>query len=265
MDEVCPVCGEQLMEDELSGELICPRCGVVAGALLYRGPEWRAYGDSDRLRRERTGAPLTPLIHDLGLSTFSPAKKRLKGWEERRLVMILSEIYRLSTSMGLPRAVAETGALLLRRLRSRLVEHLREINVLPAALLYLAIRVHGLPIGARDLAETSGLDPASIRSLSMRLAGALGVKALDNFEACISRLIGALGLPGEVEEYACKICELAIKAGLSQGRARRALAAAAVYLAARSLGYRVSQKRIAGLAKISLATLKRRLREMDRL
>jgi transcription initiation factor TFIIB len=265
MDEVCPVCGERLMEDELSGELVCPRCGVVAGALPYRGPEWRAYGDGDRLRRERAGAPLTPLIHDLGLSTLSPAERGLRGWEERRLVMILSEIYRLSTSMGLPRAVAETGALLLRRLRPRLAEYSREINMFPAALLHLAIRVHGLPIGAGDLAEASGLDPASIRSLSMRLAGALGVKALDSVEACIARLIGALGLPGEVEEHACRICELAIKAGLSQGRGRRALAAAAVYIAARSLGYKVSQKRVADLAKVSLTTLRRRLREIGRL
>jgi len=253
------------MEDEFSGELVCLRCGAVAGILPYRGPEWRAYGDGDRLRRERAGAPLTPLIHDLGLSTPSPVERGLRGWEERRLVMILSEIYRLSTSMGLPRAVAETGALLLRRLRSRLAEYSREINMLPIALLHLSSRVHGLPIGAGDLAEVAGLDPASIRSLSMRLANALGVKVLESVEACIARFIGALRLPGEVEKHACRICELAIKAGLSQGRSRRALAAAAVYIAARSLGYRVSQRRVAGLAKISLTTLRRRLEEMGRL
>jgi transcription initiation factor TFIIB len=265
MDEVCPVCGERLMEDELSGELVCPRCGAVAGVLPYRGPEWRAYGDGDRLRRERAGAPLTLLIHDLGLSTLSPEERGLGGGEERRLVMILSEIYRLSTSMGLPRAVAETGALLLRRLRPRLAEYSREINMFPAALLHLAIRVHGLPIGARELAEVSGVDPAFIKRLSMQLAGVLGVKALESLEACVARFVGALGFPGGIEEHAGRICELAIRAGLSQGRGRRALAAAAVYLAARKLGYKVSQKRVADLAKVSLTTLRRRVREISRL
>ncbi|MEM1655325.1 MAG: hypothetical protein QXU12_02240 [Nitrososphaerota archaeon] len=263
--ERCLACGGRLMEDELTGEIVCSRCGAVAGILPHRGPEWRAYGDGDRVRRERAGAPLTPLIHDLGLSTRSPADHGLRGRAESRLVSMLSEIYRLSTSMGLPRVVAETGALLLRRLRSRLADFGREADLLPAALLHLAIRVHGIPIGAKDLAEISGLDPASVRRLSMRLAGILGVKALESVEACIAKLVGALELPGTVEEHANRICKSAIRAGLSQGRGRRALVAAAVYLAAKRLGYKVPQKRVAGLAKVGLTTLRRRLEEIIRL
>jgi len=96
----------------------------------------------------------------------------------------------------------------------------------------------------------------------MRLAGILGVKALESVEACIAKLVGALELPGTVEEHANRVCKSAVKAGLSQGRNRRALAAAAVYLAAKSLGYKVSQRRVAELTKVGLTTLRRRLSEI---
>ncbi len=253
------------MEDEVSGELVCSRCGAVAGMIPYRGPEWRAYGDGDRLRRERAGAPLTPLIHDLGLSTRPLAGRGLRDHREDKLIMILSEIYRLSTSMGLPKAVAETASLLSRKLELRLTSFKREACLLPVALLHLAVKVHGLPIGAGELAEISGADPTLVKTISMRLAGILGVRTLERADACISRLVGALALPGIIEERANKICRSAIEAGLSQGRSRRTLAAAAVYLAAKSLDYEISQKRVAELAKVGLTTLRKRIREITQL
>lgn len=251
--------------DEASGELVCSSCGFVACTIPYRGPEWRAYGDADRLRRERAGAPLTPLIHDLGLSTRPPAGYSSVDRGGDEVIAVLSEIYRLSTSMGLPRSVAETAALYLRRLESRLPRARGREGLLPAALLHLALRIHGIPIGVRELASLSGIDPKALRSLSMRLAGMLDLKHLENVEACISKLVRALDLPGVVEERANRLCASAIEAGLSQGRSRRALAAAALYHAARSLGYRISQRRLAELAGVGLTTLRRRLRELAHL
>ncbi len=259
----CPLCGgDKLIEDERLGEVICVGCGAVVDELVYRGPEWRAYGLGDRLRRERVGAPITPLLHDLGLSTGSLANQDLRSWEERVMISSLSEIHRLSSSMRLPRSVAETASVLLRKLKPDLKRFRGCFNLLPASLLHLSLRIHGVPRSPKELAQHVGVSSSKVLRCSMRIANLLDVKAQPDVKACIAKLTGALGLPGRIEEHANKICAVAIERGLSQGRDRRALAAASVYLAARSSGHRLSQRRIAKVGQVGLSTLRRRLKEL---
>ncbi len=260
----CPLCGKkELVEDEMLGELVCLSCGFVVDKLVYRGPEWRAYGVGDRLRRERVGAPITPLLHDLGLSTKVSARRELRSQEDKLMIEVLSEIHRISSSMSLPRSVAETAAFLLRRLKPHLGRFRRSLQILPASLLHLALKVHGIPRSPKELTRYAGVESSRILRCSMRVASLLGIRSQQDIGACIAKLVKALKLPGAVEKRASEICTMAMKQGLSQGRSRRALAAASVYLAARTSGFKVSQRLIAKLGQVGLSTLKRRLKELE--
>ena len=250
--------------DEDLGELVCQACGLVIGKTVYHGPEWRAYGYGDRLRRERAGAPITPLLHDLGLSTKTPSRRGFRDGSEKLRIRVLSEIHKISSSMGLPKAVAETAGMLLRRLGDRITLLTRPgLRALPASLLHLSLRIHGIPRGAEELSRYSEADSVEILKCSMKLSWILGIRSKLDPRAHVSRIVRELGLPAEVEAQANRIYSAAASKGISQGRSPKALAAACVYRAAKLLGYSVSQRRVARCSGAGLATIRRRLRELS--
>jgi len=73
-----------------------------------------------------------------------------------------------------------------------------------------------------------------------------------------------LGLDGRVENLANTILDMAKRLNLTQGRSSRPMAAAAIYIAAKILNMRVSQRRLAKIAGISPVTLRRRYKEILR-
>jgi len=260
----CGFCGgTRIIEDKNTGELICLDCGCIVDKIIYAGPEWRAYSYGDRLKRERTGAPITPLLHDLGISSKSSDRSfLLKGGEDRLMIRVLSEIYRISSSLNLPEAVAQTAAILFRKIDKRLKRSRKLCKALPASLLYLSIKIHGVPRSVEEITKFSGVSSKLVFKYSLKLAAALNIKSSVSIDAYISRIVNALRLNGEVENLASSICEKASELGLTQGRNLRAIAAASVYLAAKNLDAKVSQRSLAKVAEVGLSTLRRRLKEL---
>ena len=265
LEMVCPICGsEEIVEDRVNGEIICGVCGHVLDKTPSREPEWRAYGYGDRIRRERVGAPLTPLLHDFGFSTKAPRDLARRGPKDRRMIRILSQIHGLASSMGLPNVVAETAALIYRRAEKLRLLTKSMYRVVPAASLYLAARVHGIPRMVREFSAISGVDEKSILRCCMKLRLGLKLNPPRVQDAYISRFIKSLGLKGRVEDLANTILEMAKRLNLTQGRSSRPMAAAAIYIAAKTLNVRVSQRRLAKVAGISPVTLRRRYKEILR-
>jgi len=258
----CDNCGGcRIVEDAETGEIVCTDCGAVLDRVIHPRPEWRAFSYGDRVRRERAGAPITPLLHDFGLSTLCP-QGGVSGREDAFIIRVLSEIYRLSSSLNLPESVGRTAAALLRRLDAELRRSRRISKALPASLLYLACRIHGVPRTPSELAQYSDIHPSEILNCYARIAGSLRVRNALDAKAFIARLVGELKLDGVIEGEAVKIWESARELGLAQGRNVRAIAAAAVYIASRSAGRKVSQRRLAEAAGVSLSTLRRRIKEI---
>lgn len=236
-------------------------CGAVVDRVIYSKPEWRAYSYDDKLKRERAGAPITPLLHDFGLSTHGP--RQLSSQSDEFMIKVLSEIYRISSSLNLPESVARTAAMLLRKIDTHFKRSRKLAKALPAALLYLSSRIHGVPRTPKELAQYSRASKSEILTCSMKLASFLKIRNALDIKAYVSRVVNDLKLNGEVEASAITLCKLAHKLGLDQGRNRRAIAAASVYLAAKSTKAKVSQRSLAKAAGVSLSTLKRRIREME--
>ena len=81
-DSNCLRCGKNsLLTDNDTGERFCGKCGyVVSEKLNESGPEWRSFQTESGSNPARTGAPLSLLIHDMGLSTvINPINKDATG------------------------------------------------------------------------------------------------------------------------------------------------------------------------------------------
>ena len=135
----CPECGGIVHTNTV--ETACEDCGLVfEDRPIDYGPEWRAFDDEERERRERTGPPLTPTRHDRGLSSeigfdrtdangtmLSGRKHRQLGrlrrehrrgrWAskaEQNLAHGLAEVRRIVGALGLPRSLRDQACRLYR-------------------------------------------------------------------------------------------------------------------------------------------------------
>jgi transcription initiation factor TFIIB len=66
----CPECASRhLDKDDSRGERVCIDCGlVIEDDMIDESAEWRVFTMEDHESKARTGAPMTQMIHDKGLS-----------------------------------------------------------------------------------------------------------------------------------------------------------------------------------------------------
>ena len=177
---VCPECGSHnIVRDPTRGELICADCGLVlTDKLIDSGAEWRAFTQEETNKRSRVGLPLTPLIHNKGLSTLIDSsnkdaygrpiasrkraqmvrmrrmhiRSQLQSSVARNLSAALRELERLSSQLGIPRSVREEAATIYRKIITERKIRGRSTDAMIAATLYLACRLRKIP---RTLGEVA--------------------------------------------------------------------------------------------------------------
>ena len=179
--EECPECrSTNLTNNYERAELVCGECGLVIDQdMVDPGQEWRAFDNEQRIKRSRTGAPMTYTIHDKGLSTvidwrnkdyygkeLAPSKKaqiyRLRKWQqrirvsnatERNLAYALTEMDRVASRLMLPKNVRETAAVIYRRAVEKGLIRGRSIEGVSAAAIYAACRQCRVPRTLDEIAD----------------------------------------------------------------------------------------------------------------
>ncbi|GIQ99164.1 MAG: hypothetical protein CM15mP6_1810 [Methanobacteriota archaeon] len=134
----CDECGSRnLSKDESRGEVVCDDCGLVLeDKVIDQGAEWRVFSPEQGDQRARTGAPMTVMLHDKGLSTdidwqnkdysgksissrYRSQFYRMRKWQkrsrvsnatERNKAMALAELDRMASRLDLPKTIRETAA-----------------------------------------------------------------------------------------------------------------------------------------------------------
>lgn len=276
--EYCPQCGSELLiEDKETGEMICSNCGLVITYILLDIDFGRKTYKLAKDDRDRLGAPLTFLIHDLGLSTtalkdvsdFNNMSRRLRKNIiescDKPLIKILSTIHLLSSKIQLPESVEENAALLIRRLWKKGVKFGRNYRGIAVASLYISSRMYSLPKNMKEFTSIACISKKAFWRCYKKIIQELKIKGDDGFSIMISKIINRLDLKGEVECLANKILKAAREAGLINGRKPDCIAAASIYLAAKKLGYRVNQRRVAETASISVVALRSRYKELRKI
>jgi transcription initiation factor TFIIB len=289
-DETCPECGHNILFDENRGLLVCEQCGLVhSEKQIDHGPEWRAFDADQKKKRTRTGAPMTYMIHDKGLSTMIdwknrdifgkeiPAKLRsqiyrLRKWQsrirvsdatERNLTFALSELDRMASNLDLQKNLRECSAKIYRDAVEKHLIRGRSIEGVAAASLYAACRMFKVPRTLNEIAEVARVDKKEIgrsfRFISNELLLNLNpTKPLD----FLPRFISELALSPACQKSAKKVIKMAEERGLTSGRGPTGVCAAAIYAASILTNERRTQRKIARISQVTEVTVRNRFSEL---
>ena len=287
----CPECGStHLSKDYSRAELVCEDCGLVIDeAFIDHGPEWRAFDSEQREKRARTGAPMTYTIHDKGLSTMIswqnrdsygksiPTRNRaqlyrLRKWQrrvrisdatERSLALALSELDRMSSGLGLPRAVRETAAMIYRKAALKKLVRGRSIEGVAAASLYAACRQCHVPRTLDEIGRVAHVSRKEIGRNYRYVARELELKLMPTTPRdYISRFCSELKLSSDVQAKTMDILKEAADKELTSGRGPTGIAAASLYIASVLCGERRTQREVADVAGVTEVTIRNRYKEL---
>ncbi|MFO7892584.1 MAG: transcription initiation factor IIB [Longimicrobiales bacterium] len=287
----CPKCkSKNLSRDYSRAELICKDCGLVLDEeLIDHGPEWRAFDSDQREKRARTGAPMTYTIHDKGLSTIIGWKNRdsygksiptrnraqvfrLRKWQrrvrisdstEKNLAIALSALDRMASSIGLPRTVRETAAMIYRKAALKKLVRGRSIEGVTAATLYAACRQCNVPRTLDEISNIAHISRKEIGRTYRYVSRELGLKLLPTSpEDYVSRFCSELKLSSDVQAKTLEILQKAAHQELTIGRGPTGIAAASLYIASVLCGERRTQREVAEVARVTEVTIRNRYKEI---
>jgi len=283
----CPECGGSIIVEE--SERICEDCGlVIEEEMIDRGPEWRAFDSKERNQKSRVGSPTTKTMHDKGLTTtidwknkdaygrmLSSEKRsqmhRLRKWQERirtkdagerNLQFALSEIDRMASSLGLPRAVRETASVIYRQALKKDLIRGRSIEGVATASLYAACRQEKIPRSIEELQTVARVKRKEIGRTYRYISNELGLQMEPvDPKQYVPRFCSKLDLDERVENKAKEIIDITVDAGLLSGKSPTGFAAAAIYAASVLCNDKRTQSQVAEVADVTEVTIRNRYQE----
>jgi transcription initiation factor TFIIB len=288
--DTCPECGGRLEHDPEHGERACAECGLVVNEdEIDHGAEWTAHSAEEQQERSRVGSPVTPTMHDKGLSTeidwrnqdargnpLSTRQRRkmqrLRTWhsrsqtdgtQERNLRHGLGEIDRMASALGLPTSIRETASVIYRRVISENLLIGRSVESVSAAALYAATRQSSSARSLDGIVTVARMDKQSIGRTYRYISRELGLEiGPPDPTDHLPRLCSVLDLSTEIEQQSRELLEIAIAAEAISGKNPVGLAAAAVYASGILCKEKVTQSSISEVASVSKVTIRNRYQEL---
>jgi len=285
--QVCPECGsEKIRYDYERGETICNSCGAVLNeSMVDLTQEWRAFDEDQRSKRVRTGAALTPMKHDQGITTeigkgkgelFKVSSKkraqyyRLTKWhkrliksKDRNLSFAFSELQRLVSQLHLSRAVHEKVAKLYQQAVNKGLVRGRSTESIIAALLYTTCREEGAPRTLDEISKASGINRRDIGKTYRYIARKLRIRILPaKAQDYVPRFGSLLNLSERVQVRAVEVLDEAATNDVTSGKGPIGVAAAALYIAAVLEGEKKTQREVADAIGVTEVTIRNRYKEM---
>jgi len=287
---VCECGSTDIITDTSTGEQICTQCGTVLNdTLIDTGPEWRAFNPEQTENLTRVGAPLTPLIHDKGLSTTiswrsqdatgrsltreeKERQYRLRKWQrrtvasdstQRNLTQALSELTRIADELKLPQNTRETAAMIYRRAVTQGLIRGRTIQSVVASAVYMACRQCQVIRSLEDVAKAATITrkeaARNYRHLYKQLQPDVPQVDKDNL---ITKYVNQLRISGTTEQLCRGIMDNAAEEKLTIGRAPEGITAASLYIACKLNLEDRTQGEIAKAAQITEVTIRNRYKEL---
>lgn len=276
---VCTECGSNhIITDTQRGEKVCGDCGLVLQEhKINLGQERRAFTSEERSKRIRTGAPITHLLPDMGLTTVidtpSPQNQRLYRavkwqnrlpWAKRNILIATTEIKRIAGNLNLPQDVKESAAQVYKKAFQKKLLRGRSIKAMVAACVYYACRAAKIPRTLQEILDTTTVDARDMRKAYRTLVKELQLKVptLDPV-SLVSRYISELGLSSDVERRVVLMINKVKNQRFVAGKDPKGLCAAAIYLSAKEAGENRSQQQIANVIGITEVTLRSRAKSFQ--
>jgi transcription initiation factor TFIIB len=274
----CPECGSyDIVHDYQRAELICSACGLVLMDSIVdtsRGDR-RAYTNEEKETREHTGAPLSSMLTNYGLTTKIDKRRssarfnRIKQWHtrldwpRRNLLIATNEMRRLGSLLGLPKQVLEQAASLYRKVFKLQLLRGRSINSFVPACVYISCRMLKIPRTLSEICKYAKTRDKTIRHSCHIIIRELNVKVMAlNPSELIASFINKLTLSNETERRSLEIIQSAKNSNLILGKDPKGIAAAAIYIACMEHGERRSQSNISEITGVTEVTLRNRYKEL---
>ncbi|MFP3952263.1 MAG: transcription initiation factor IIB [Candidatus Bathyarchaeia archaeon] len=287
---ICPNCGsDRIVHDSDSGESICANCGmVIEDVSVDRGPEWRAFTPEERMSKRRTGAPISNVYYDRGISTtFTPKDMRggtseqrqrmwrLKKWDTRtkldetsarNLSEALTEMDRLAENLHLPSGIKEQAARIYRQALEKDLIRGRTISGFVAASIYAACRQAKIPRSLKEVSEASTQDMKTVSRTYRLLLRELDIKMpIDYPMKFVPRISSKVEVSRDTDRLTVEILRIAREEKTLTGKDPRGMAAAALYMACKHNKEGCTQREVSEAAGTSEVTLRNRLRDLEEL
>ncbi|MFX0076338.1 MAG: transcription initiation factor IIB family protein [Candidatus Hermodarchaeota archaeon] len=277
--EICPECGGSVIALNQVGEDVCSQCGLVINerSVDVNHSDKRAYTSQEKKQREHTGAPISSLLPDIGLTTVidkksisDPDLKRAVKWntritwEKRNILIATTELKRICSNLNLPNHIKLEAIKLYKEAFKRKLLRGRSINSMIAACIYLAIRLKRIPRTFQEILDESAENEKDIRRCYRVLIRELNVKSPNTDPtALIPTFIADLKLNHDVAEVATKIVNTFSSRFSTSGKDPKGIVAGAIYLACKLKGLELTQKQIADVVGITEVTLRSRFKELS--
>jgi transcription initiation factor TFIIB len=277
--DVCPECAGSIISLNQIGEVVCSQCGLVINerSVNVNHSDKRAYTSQEKKQREHTGAPISSLLPDMGLTTVI-SKKDIKDpdlkravkwntritWEKRNLLIATTELKRICSNLNLPSFIKLEAIKLYKEAFKKKLLRGRSINSMIAACIYLAIRLKKIPRTLQEILEESAENEKDVRRCYRVLIRELNIKSPNTDpSALIPAFIADLQLNHEVEGIATKIVNMFSSNFSTSGKDPKGIVAGALYLASRIKGLELTQKHIADVVGVTEVTLRSRFKELS--
>ena len=277
--EICPECEGNIISLNQIGEIVCSQCGLVISerSVDVTHSDKRAYTSQEKKQREHTGAPISSLLPDMGLTTVinkkdikDPELKRAVKWntritwEKRNLLIATTELKRICSNLNLPNHIKFEAIKLYKEAFKKKLLRGRSINSMIAASIYLAIRLKKIPRTLQEILEESAENEKDIRRCYRVLIRELNIKSPNTDpSALIPTYIANLKLNHEVEETTTKIVNTFSSNFSTSGKDPKGIVAGALYLACKIKGLDLTQKQIADIVGVTEVTLRSRFKELS--
>jgi len=284
---VCSECGSStIIHDNDSGEIICGTCGLVINdSVINKGPEWRAFTQTEKESRSRVGIPLSFAVHDKGLTTMIgrvgrdafgrkiPLKTklqmlRLRKWQirsrvhssvDRNLAQAMAELDRLTDKLHIPPSIKEKAAVVYRKALDKGLVRGRSISAIAAASLYAACRSSQTPRTLRELAEHSPIEKKDIARCYRLLLRELNIRMpIPAAQLRVPKIAAKVNVGEKTQQAAVEILREAERLKTTAGKDPMGLAAAALYIACVMNDEKRTQKMIADAAGVTEVTIRNR-------
>jgi len=279
ISDLCPECNGNVISLNQIGEIVCSDCGLVIKerSVDLTHSDKRAYTSQEKNQREHTGAPISSLLPDIGLTTVIDRKKikdpDLKRavkwntritWEKRNILIATTELKRICSNLNLPNHIKFEAIKLYKEAFKRKLLRGRSINSMIAASIYLAIRLKKIPRTLQEILDESSESEKDIRRCYRVLIRELNIKSPNiKPSALIPTYIATLKLDPDIEINSTKIVNAYSERFSTSGKDPKGIVAGAIYLACRLKGLELTQKDIAEVVGVTEVTLRSRYKELS--
>jgi transcription initiation factor TFIIB len=275
---LCPECGGSIISLTKTGDMICNECGLVLEERQVDANhnDRRAFTVAEKNSRERTGAPISVLLPDIGLTTVID-KKRIKNadlkraakwntrmsWNKRNILIATTELKRISSKLHLPTHVKKEAMTIYKAIHKRNLLRGRSINSMIAACLYYAIRKYKLTRTFQEVLDESAEDPKDIRRCFRVILRELNLKVPNTDPvSLVPRYVVELGLNNDVLNLATQIVKTYVSKFRSSGKDPKGIVGGAIYIACKIKGFEFTQQKIAEVVGVTEVTLRSRYKEL---